>query len=268
MRKPFPYFLFALLLFSAQLPAQDTLRAMLAEPFRWKIQKGDSNEIPAAGQSIGSFEILKIIASEKDVFEVLMVAYDTGNLKLPIKMGIPAGAGFPVRVDAPQADLVKDYAPVKEPVFNRPEEKFPLWIPLLVTAVALVAGLLYWLGSRRKVLPVLVETTGAGGMVLLQQVKENWVSGKLNSLQLGEGLVNSLQAQFGIPVKKSTRQLLRVIRRQYADAYNPVLEKVMDQTDAWRFGKQVATPAEGEAAAACLEELFLKTNTNSNRKVS
>lgn len=257
MIKPFIYQLLLFLICSGNLWGQDTITANLAEPFKWKIKKGAAQTIPSVGQNLGGFEILAINqANDSGVFDVLLVAYDTGNLRLPVNMGSPDLESILIRVNAPLPEKIKKYSPVIEPAFSRPENKFPLWIPLLATFIILVTGFVYWFKTRKKsepAEPVFIP----GGTEILLGLKEKWASGSLSSLELGEGLLKSLESQYNVPVKKSTRQLGRLIRRKNPGAFNPNVENALRQTDAWRFGKQVATRQEGVAAISHLETLFL-----------
>lgn len=248
------YFLTLLLAGSIVALAQPVQTVTLATPFAFSLSQDAGSPAPVVGETLGSFEILKVSAVP-NAYELLLVAYDTGTFKLP-------GAGNPVTISvlAPPPASVKDYAPPKEPVFTRVEADFPTWIPILVTAVALIIAFLYWLRNRKKPATVNFAVQTPGGLGLLQEVKEGWLAGKLSSLQLGEGLVNSLQAQFGMPVKKSTLQLVKEIRSNYPEAFNPEVEGVLKNTDAWRFGKQSASGSDGEFAIRSLEGLFLFTS--------
>jgi hypothetical protein len=136
----------------------------------------------------------------------------------------------------------------------------------MVTAIVVAIAFFYWLRNRKKNKPVQFAVQSPGGMGLLQEVKEGWLSGKLSSLQLGDGLVSSLQAQFGLPVKKSTLQLVKEIKSSYPDAFNPAVEGVLKNTDAWRFGKQSAKAEDGEAAIHTLESLFFYTSQKANEQ--
>ncbi len=248
------YFLALLLAGSLGVWAQPVQTVTLATPFPFSLQQVAGAPAPVVGETLGSFEILKVTPAPNG-YDLLLIAYDTGSFKLP-------GAGSPVSISvlAPPPAAVKDYAPPKQPVFTRAEAEYPYLIPILVTVVVLMVAFLYWLRNRKKPATVPFAVQTPGGLGLLQEVKEGWLAGKLSSLQLGEGLVNSLQAQFGMPVKKSTQQLVKEIRGNYPEAFNPEVESVLKNTDAWRFGKQSATDIEGESAIRSLEGLFLTTN--------
>jgi len=248
------YFLTMLLAGSIVALAQPVKTVTLATPFAFSLPQDAGTPAPVVGEALGNFEILKVSAVP-NAYELLLVAYDTGTFKLP-----GAGSEITISVLAPPPAAVKEYAPPKEPAFIRVEPEFPTWIPMLVTAVAMIIAFLYWLRNRKKPAPVPFAVQTPGGLGLLQEVKEGWLAGKLSSLQLGEGLVNSLQAQFGMTVKKSTLQLVKEIRSNYPEAFNPEVEGVLKDTDAWRFGKQSASGSDGESAIRLLEGLFLFTS--------
>ncbi len=248
------YFLMVMLACSLNGLAQPVQTVTLATPFPFLLQQNAGDPAPVIGGTLGSFEILKVTPSS-GAYQLLLVAYDTGTFKLPA-----ADGKVSISVLAPPAGSINEYAPPKEPLFTRAEADFPLWIPVAVTSIALIIAILYWMRNRKKPAPVPFAVQTPGGMRLLEEVKERWLAGKLSSLQLGEGLVNSLQAQFGMPVKKSTLQLVKEIRRNYPNACTPSVEGVLKDTDAWRFGKQTAAAAEGESAIQVLEGLFLFTS--------
>jgi hypothetical protein len=234
--------------------AQPVQTVTLATPFSFSLRPEAGSPPPVVGETLGGFEVIKV-SSAANGFDLVLVAYDTGSFKIP-----GTGGDIAINVMAPPPASIKDYAPPKEPEFIRAEEVFPTWIPLLVTALVLVIAILIWLRNRKKRPTPVFALQTPGGMGLLQEVKEGWLAGKLSSLQLGEGLVNSLQAQFGIPVKKSTLQLVKEIRSHYPDASTPEVENVLQNTDAWRFGKQAASESDGKSAITSLEGLFHFTN--------
>lgn len=254
------YFLIILLAGGLNGWAQPVQTVTLATPFAYSLRQEAGLPTPVVGETLGNFEILKV-SQTANGFDLVLVAYDTGSFKLP-----GTGGDMVISVMAPPPASIKDYAPPKEPEFIRPGAEFPLWIPILVTALVLVIALLLWLRNRKKPAPTAFAVQTPGGMGLLLEVKEGWLAGKLNSLQLGEGLVNSLQAQFGMPVKKSTQQLVKEIRSNYPDAGTPEVETVLKDTDAWRFGKQAASESDGKSAISLLEGLFLFTTQNKIHK--
>lgn len=250
------YFLIILLAGGLHGWSQPVQTVTLASPFSFSLRPEAGSPPPVVGETLGGFEVIKV-SSAANGFDLVLVAYDTGSFKIP-----GTGGDIAISVMAPPPASIKDYAPPKEPEFIRPEAEFPLWIPILVTALVLIIAAIFWMRNRKKTPAPRFAVQTPGGMALLQEVKDGWLAGKLSSLQLGEGLVNSLQAQFGMPVKKSTKQLVKEIRSNYPEAGTPEVETVLKNTDAWRFGKQAASESDGKSAISQLEGLFLFTTQN------
>jgi LPXTG-motif cell wall-anchored protein len=212
---------------------------------------------------LGDFEILEVVAAGDStsqspiLYELLIVAYDTGSFSLPVSFPEAAANAqtVSIRVTAPPEESIKNYAPPKELVFPTSDESSPMKWPLLIAGLMALLALAYWLLKRKKK-TVNTPTLSANGVALLQQVKNQWLGGKLDSLQLGEGLVNSLQAQLGVTAKKSTRQFFKAIRNTNPKLLTTDLQTTLQYCDAWRFGKQIAQPTEGNLAIAQLEQLF------------
>ncbi len=244
---------------------------MLAESFQHTVTAMPGSAAPQMGQMLGNFEILEVVAagdttSQSPIsYNLLIVAYDTGSFTLPVSFPeAEANAQtISIRVTAPPDESIKNYAPPKELFFPTGDESSPLKWPLLITGFLALLALAYWLLKRKKK-TVNTPTLSANGVALLQQIKNQWASGKLDSLQLGEGLVNSLQAQLGITAKKSTRQFFKAIKKFNAKLLTTDLQTTLQLCDAWRFGKQIAQPTDGNLAIAQLEQLFndLKPNFN------
>ena len=244
---------------------------MLAEPFQHTVTVMPGSATPQMGQMLGNFEILEVItsgdtASQSPIlFELLIVAYDTGSFSLPVSLPEAAANAklISIRVTAPPEESIKNYAPPKELVFPTGDESSPLKWPLLITGLMVLFALVYWLLNRKKKTAD-TPTLSANGAALLQQVKNQWMGGKLDSMQLGEGLVNSLQAQLAVTAKKSTRQFFKAIKKSNAKLLTTDLQTTLQYCDAWRFGKQIAQPTDGNLAIAQLEQLFnnLKPNPN------
>jgi hypothetical protein len=75
-------------------------------------------------------------------------------------------------------------------------------------------------------------------------------------------LVNSLQVQLGVNAKKSTRQFFKSIKRNNGKLLTNDIQNTLQHCDAWRFGKQIAQPMEGNTAIAHLEQLFIDLKPN------
>jgi hypothetical protein len=242
---------------------------MLAEPFEQKVTALPGSAAPQTGQMLGSFEILEVVAAGDTTlqspiaYNLLLVAYDTGSFTLPISLPEAAvnAQTLTIRVTAPPEESIKNYAPPKELVFPSNDETSPLKWPLLITGLAALLALAYWLIKRKKKTEA-TPTLTANGAALLQQVKSQWLNGKMDSLQLGEGLVNSLQAQLGVTAKKSTRQFFKAIKSNNAKLLTQDLQQTLQYCDAWRFGKQIAQPNDGNKAIAHLEQLFIDLKPN------
>ncbi len=260
MNRRYKYVLMALLALSVSGKAQQVRTVTLASPFAFRLQPKPGTPAPVVGDTLGSFEILRVTPAAGG-FEVMLVAYDTGSFSFDAGGGITQ-----FHVLAPPPESIKQYGAPKEPVFERPKPEPDYLLPLIATVIAAAVVLFLLLRKRKKPSPVVFAVQTPGGLGLLQEVKEAWVGGRLNSLQLGEGLINSLQAQFGMPVKKSTLQLIREIRNRYPQSLNTQLEQVLKNTDGWRFGKQSASAPEGESAIRILEHLFQFTNQKAKQE--
>jgi hypothetical protein len=262
--KHFIYTFSFLFCITAFTHAQTQKFVMLAEPFQHTVTAIGGSAAPQNGQMLGSFEILEVVAAGDTTsklpisYKLLLVAYDTGSFTLPVSLPEDAANAqtITIRVTAPPEESIKNYAPPKELVFPSSDDTSPLKWPLLISGLAALLALAYWLMKRKKK-TVPQQALSANGAALLQQVKSQWLGGKMDSLQLGEGLVNSLQAQLGVTAKKSTRQFFKAIKSNNAKLLTQDLQNTLQYCDAWRFGKHIAQPNDGNKAIAHLEKLFI-----------
>ncbi len=74
-------------------------------------------------------------------------------------------------------------------------------------------------------------------------------------MELGEGLIAVLHNRFGVPHKRSVRKLYKSIEKQLPSENGSNLKEILVQTDAWRFGKQVAGNAAGSRAIEVIRDL-------------
>ncbi|HSK13622.1 MAG TPA: hypothetical protein VK907_10430 [Phnomibacter sp.] len=265
-----------LFLIASQALGQPERFIELAEPFVCKIlvrQSTQGYRTPEKGPLGKGLEIIEVTPTDRSAngndqqYELRMVAYETGTIdlkQLAGQMGWETGTNT-LTISEPPAEKVKAYAPPVEPEFSEPGFNTRSWLPFLLTAI--VAGLLaLYIRRRRKMAPATMARPTYNGMALLQQTKREWEQGGMNSIELGEALVNSLQTQYGIPIKRSTRQLARYLKQYDTGQLMAQTQATLVSTDAWRFGKQTASRIEGAEAINIIEHLFKATNAKGEVK--
>jgi hypothetical protein len=263
------YILFLILPGLGPLQAQPPAYVEIAQPFKYTIQADANSRAPQTGEMIGVFEILEVTtaatkAGENNVtYELLLAAYETGKFILPQVLNAASANNYNIEVTEPPGEKIKSYAPPKELQFPAEKEPATSWLPFLIGLLA-AAILAWYLWKNRSTSPQTPIAFNPNGMALLQEVKAQWKAGKIDSLTLGDGLVGSLQLQYNVPVKRSSRQLIKVITKQQPFAVSKPMENTLKLCDAWRFGKQVASSPEGLEAISVIENLFLATPHSKN----
>jgi hypothetical protein len=213
------------------------------------------------GQMIGRFEILEVNngTANQDgsgmTYELLLAAYETGKFTLPQSLSSTNAKTYDILVTEPPADVIKSYAPPKELLFPSEKEAATSWFLLLLT-VLLAALAAWYLWKKQRTAPPKHIVINPNGLTMLKEIKAEWFGGKMESLALGEGLVNCMQVHYSIPIKKSSRQLINVIKKQQILTVNSPLETTLRLCDAWRFGKQVAGSQQGIEAIESIETLL------------
>jgi hypothetical protein len=263
LTRPALYGFLIFLLCSPALHAQKTRYVELANPFGLQVETMPGQMAPIAGQQMGPFEILEVrpgkmqAASSGQPYQLLLVAYETGEFSLNKILAAAQlrGDTSPIIVKEPPAEKISSYAPPKEIVLPEKAPSRPGWI-LALAALLAVAGLLaLWL-KRRKNISGRVAAFSPDALQILRKTRNGWNNQSLSSQQLGDQLITSLQVFYALPVRRSTRQLKKVITLQKGMQDPGPLLQTLKKTDAWRFGKQQAPAEEGRIAIALFEKLY------------
>jgi hypothetical protein len=217
------------------------------------------------GDTLGGFEVLLINDSAQNnagYLEVMLLPTDTGRQLLPLSWhAMPAQRQYrQVQVSLPPNAALLQYQPPLEIVDLYPDEpattnRILWWIALAALLLAL-AGWLWW----RRIKPKHALNLGLAWHPgeLLQQTRQQWQAGTLTSMQLGQNLIKVMHFTVGarqeLTVSRLAVQLLRNLPEGLAAQQ---VEIMLAETDAWRFGRQVATPGGGMQYIDITEYLLL-----------
>ncbi len=243
--------------------AQGNLTKELAEPFSIEVTLRKGAAVPQKGDVVGAFEVLDIKNKETGApmgygkVSLVLIAYDTGTFRLSgIIPEIDTTRDLMIFIVSPPANLVQAYGPVKE-IEVSPEEQTEhysyLWLLLGLSGTA---AALYLLVRKRTSTPAhIAAAQGEHWQDALYRISDQWKKEQLSSVELGEGLIAVLHNRFGVPHKKSVRKLYKSIEKEFPLDNGSNLKEILDQTDAWRFGKQVAEKAAGSRAIEVIRDL-------------
>lgn len=258
------------LLMSQQTPDQKT---ELAKPFEWNLSwYSQKVNPPIAGDTLGPFEILKIEAqpatdSSPAVLRCLLAGYRTGIF--PLATSYPAGLDpeglREIEIIPPDPDAIQNYAPPKEIIQYYPEEEtFPYYS--LIGALLLLALLLvWWWYRRRKRKPGLVmPVKGTDPLKLLESVKSKWLEDLIGPEKLGEGMMQCSYAFLKTEREVTTRRLAQLLQVKSPETDRDALRKILEDIDAWRFGKQVPDKQTGIDALHYLGSIFINKRPSDN----
>lgn len=246
-----------------QAQAQGNLTKELAEPFSVEVTLQKGVVVPQKGDVFGDFEVLDIQNQEPGAqmgsrkVSLVLIAYDTGTFRLSgIIPEIDTTRDLMIFIVSPPANLVQEYGPVKE-IEVSPEEQTEhysyLWLLLGLSGTS---AALYLLLRKRISTPAhIAAAQGEHWQDALYRISDQWKKEQLSSVELGEGLIAVLHNRFGVPHKRSVRKLYKSIEKQLPSENGSNLKEILVQTDAWRFGKQVAGNAAGSRAIEVIRDL-------------
>lgn len=257
----------ALIIQAAWGQPQPAAAYQLGKPFAASLQlpAGLAGKV-LPGDTLGGFEVLAVndtTANNTGRIEVMLLPTDTGRQLLPLSWHpLPRQRQYTaVQVGLPPNAAMLQYQPPIEIIDLYPDEagtgNINLWWIVLVAVLLALAAWLWW-RRRQQQKHALNLGKGLHPGELLQQTRQQWQAGTLGSMQLGQNLIKVLHytadARHELTISRLARQLLPNLPDGLtAEGLNGLLT----QTDAWRFGRQVATAAAGMECIDIAEYLLL-----------
>lgn len=256
------YITLGMTFFSIIGKTQSEKPAILAQPFFIQTEIPKDSTQPANGLNWGSFMVLNVTANTSPNpgyrgYQLQLVAYDTGIFPLPYPALSNGIATENIRVLAPSAEDIKDYSPLKE--MEEAPQKIALWRWIVFFAGLIVlAIILIYLYRKRITSQPAKPVTAENVFQKIQTLKTDWAKQTISSIALGDGLVNILRSNYRVNTKRSTRQLLQIMEKEGSFMPLPKLKEVLENCDAWRFGKRKASLMQGNEAINQVEKFMEK----------
>jgi len=240
----------------------------LGKPFEFKLFMPEKfAQKPLPGDSLGGFEILTVNDSAgtgKAYLKVMLLPVDTGRQLLPMVWHPqPDNRQYtPVMVSLPPNHAMLQYQPPLEIVDLYPDKTDSpanngWWVALALLLLA-VAGWLWWRQKKKADIHHAPQTNWDAG-ALLTETRRQWQSQNLSSMQLGENLIKILHQLAGAAKELTVQQLYNKMQQAKLKHQIPdqTLLAMLAETDAWRFGRQVAATEAGLQHIDMVEHLWL-----------
>jgi hypothetical protein len=267
MKHIFPTACFALVILATWSQPQPVAAYQLGKPFTASLQvpTGLADKM-LPGDTLGGFEVLVVndtTTNHTGRVEVMLLPIDTGRQLLPISWHpLPWQRQYTqVQVDLPPNAAMLLYQPPLEIIDLYPDEagngNINFWWLVLPALVLALAAWLWWRRRQQQKHALNLEN-GLHPGELLHQTRQQWQAGTISSMQLGHNLIKVLHytagARHELTISRLARQLLPKLPNGLTAE---MLNDLLTQTDAWRFGRQVATDAAGMECIDIAEYLLL-----------